>query len=354
MKKGDAKVRVSTSRLRLGGGMWGRLARRALRRRTDARTTNRLLLEAMTEAGVDAVPGDRVGFGVFVCGPLADVVHAHLGPAVAEEIVEELGELFRGSDAFESDIQRRRPVPRASLTVVFVTTSAERGERLQRAVDQRADVVVVADIFALLQTAEARAPAALAVVADRGIVGLTAAALNTLQRVLPGGTRLVLWGGALPGTGRAKTSLEVIGLPGDAAPEQVAQEAVGGRAVTEDKGAPILLADDDELWRATLARRLNLEGFDVVAAPDGFSALEACIDHTPGLVLTDLEMPLLDGGQLASLLRTRLGDGAPPVLMLTAGAVPAGSYPGVAATLPKSVAFDVLLERIHALLDPTR
>jgi DNA-binding NarL/FixJ family response regulator len=59
-------------------------------------------------------------------------------------------------------------------------------------------------------------------------------------------------------------------------------------------GSPtrVVLADDDVLLREGLASLLERSGFDVVAqAGDGVTAMRACREHEPDLLLIDIRMP---------------------------------------------------------------
>lgn len=59
----------------------------------------------------------------------------------------------------------------------------------------------------------------------------------------------------------------------------------------------VLVAEDDSLLRATLVELLRLEpDFDVVAdVPNGAMAVAAAIEHKPDVVLTDIDMPRMNG-----------------------------------------------------------
>lgn len=60
----------------------------------------------------------------------------------------------------------------------------------------------------------------------------------------------------------------------------------------------ILVVEDDERLRNLLAALLRLEGYWVVTAVDGEDALEALRETGLDLVVTDLCMPRMDGGEL--------------------------------------------------------
>lgn len=57
----------------------------------------------------------------------------------------------------------------------------------------------------------------------------------------------------------------------------------------------ILIADDDAFVRGSLAAVLESEGFVVDEARNGIEAVNQAIEHSPGLVLLDLNMPRWDG-----------------------------------------------------------
>ncbi len=77
----------------------------------------------------------------------------------------------------------------------------------------------------------------------------------------------------------------------------------------------ILVVDDDQAILRLLKRTLEPEGFGVVIASNGRSALALLEEHKPDLVILDIMMPGLDGFQVLDLIRQRSNI---PVIMLTA------------------------------------
>lgn len=67
----------------------------------------------------------------------------------------------------------------------------------------------------------------------------------------------------------------------------------------------ILVVDDDESVRESIAVALIDSGYDVIAAEDGFHALSQLRDTLPDLVLSDLNMPGMSGFELLSVVRRR-------------------------------------------------
>lgn len=78
--------------------------------------------------------------------------------------------------------------------------------------------------------------------------------------------------------------------------------------------ARILIVEDGTNAREALCELLRGEGYLVETARDGADATSRLAGFRPDLVLTDIEMPRLDGLALAALVRAR-PDGPAVVLM---------------------------------------
>jgi two-component system response regulator MprA len=117
----------------------------------------------------------------------------------------------------------------------------------------------------------------------------------------------------------------------------------------------VLLADDDRAIRESVARALELEGYEVVAVGDGEQALEAVADQQPDVLVLDVMMPTMDGLAVCRFLRARAN--RTPILILTARTEVSDRVAGLDAGaddyLPKPFALDELLARIRALLRRT-
>jgi two-component system response regulator MprA len=116
----------------------------------------------------------------------------------------------------------------------------------------------------------------------------------------------------------------------------------------------ILVVDDERPVREALRRALELEGYAVELAADGYEALDR-IDRgevEPDAVLLDVLMPGIDGLEVCRRLR-RDGNGL-PVLMLTARAEVSDRVAGLDAGaddyVVKPFALEELLARLRALL----
>lgn len=67
----------------------------------------------------------------------------------------------------------------------------------------------------------------------------------------------------------------------------------------------VLVVDDQQVVRDILAHFLSKKGFGVETAENGLEALELFIDHHFDLVITDLQMPHMDGSALALEIKDR-------------------------------------------------
>lgn len=72
----------------------------------------------------------------------------------------------------------------------------------------------------------------------------------------------------------------------------------------------ILLVEDDPVVRNLVGAMLSREGYAVLTANDGAEALEVCRTFTDPihLVLTDFQMPGMDGAELAAAIRAQRQD----------------------------------------------
>ncbi|MBK6850396.1 MAG: response regulator [Burkholderiales bacterium] len=82
--------------------------------------------------------------------------------------------------------------------------------------------------------------------------------------------------------------------------------------------APLVLVVDDSLTVRRVTRRLlEREGWRVAVAKDGMEALESLANERPVLVLSDIEMPRMDGFDLLRNIRADAQFGDLPVIMIT-------------------------------------
>jgi two-component system chemotaxis response regulator CheY len=85
----------------------------------------------------------------------------------------------------------------------------------------------------------------------------------------------------------------------------------------EKKMATILAVDDSASMRQMVSFTLKGAGYTVIEAEDGQKALDKAKDSAVDLVLTDVNMPVMDGIELVRNLRTLPAYKFTPILMLT-------------------------------------
>ncbi len=113
----------------------------------------------------------------------------------------------------------------------------------------------------------------------------------------------------------------------------------------------ILVVDDDQAVRDSLARSLQYSGYEVSTATDGLEALAKLSAIRPDAVIMDVMMPRLDGLEATKMLRSTGND--VPILVLTARDAVGDRVDGLDAGaddyMVKPFALDELLARLRAL-----
>lgn len=117
----------------------------------------------------------------------------------------------------------------------------------------------------------------------------------------------------------------------------------------------LLLCDDDVHILRAAEIKLRRAGYDVRTAGDGQEGWELVEQQRPDLVVTDCQMPRLDGFQLTRRLRENPATADVPVLMLTAKGFELDQEElaarwNVTAVIPKPFSPRELLKRVDALL----
>jgi chemosensory pili system protein ChpA (sensor histidine kinase/response regulator) len=97
-----------------------------------------------------------------------------------------------------------------------------------------------------------------------------------------------------------------------------AETAAQDRAVAEEPATPLVLVVDDSLTVRRVTQRLLVrEGYRVALAKDGLEALERLAEERPAVVLSDIEMPRMDGFDLVRNIRADSRLANLPVIMIT-------------------------------------
>jgi CheY-like chemotaxis protein len=116
----------------------------------------------------------------------------------------------------------------------------------------------------------------------------------------------------------------------------------------------ILVVDDSRVVLQMLRMVLGAEMFEVVEATNGAEGLELVYRESPDLIITDVNMPTLDGLSFCKRLRERPQTGRIPIIMLTSQETGdhevAGLEVGADDYIPKPVEPKRLLARVKSLL----
>jgi CheY-like chemotaxis protein len=119
----------------------------------------------------------------------------------------------------------------------------------------------------------------------------------------------------------------------------------------------LLLVEDNEMNRDMLTRRLQRKGFDIDVAVDGQEGVDKAMvegDGAPDLVLLDMDLPVIDGWEVARRLRATEHTKELPIIALTAHAMVGDREKALEAGCTeydtKPIEFKRLLGKINALL----
>jgi CheY-like chemotaxis protein len=111
----------------------------------------------------------------------------------------------------------------------------------------------------------------------------------------------------------------------------------------------VLIVDDDDDIRDTLADILDAEGYRSIPATNGKEALRILTDGVgPCVLLLDLMMPVMNGWELLDVIRKTPALAATPVVAITAGRQPA---PLANRLLHKPLEADELLEVLRSVCE---
>ncbi|VUD67536.1 Chemotaxis protein CheA [Thalassocella blandensis] len=125
---------------------------------------------------------------------------------------------------------------------------------------------------------------------------------------------------------------------------------------SQDDGVKtVMVVDDSVTVRKVTTRFLEREGFDVITAKDGVDAIRVLQEQVPDLMLLDIEMPRMDGFEVARTIRTTQRWEHLPIIMITSRTGDKHREHalslGVDKYLGKPYQEDLLLENIAELLE---
>jgi CheY-like chemotaxis protein len=292
---------------------------------------------ALALGDLDTVPEESEAYALFVCGPFLDAVTEKLGDAEAHAVIEDLSSLFAHHSPRAGSGFRRRDVVLDKIAieqakhrvVILASGDAQKRRALREQLDDILEVHEAASPAMLMQLTEDHLDREIVLVVDGEVPGLRASMLVTLARLLPSGASMVVRG-AVPAA-LNDVDVQFTALDPRAPDADIVRSCVGV-APSAAKVPIIVVADCDLAWRSELVRELRAEGYDVVTCSAGMTALETCVDRKADLVITNLEMPDLNGLAIARLLRLRMSVDAPEIVLITSSGLDADQV-GVSAVL---------------------
>jgi len=119
----------------------------------------------------------------------------------------------------------------------------------------------------------------------------------------------------------------------------------------------LLLAEDNELNRDMLSRRLIRRGFTVLIAEDGQKAVEMAASEAPDLILMDMSLPIIDGWEATRRIKAEPATSGVPIIALTAHAMQGDREKALEAGCDdydtKPIDLPRLLKKIESLVGAT-
>lgn len=114
----------------------------------------------------------------------------------------------------------------------------------------------------------------------------------------------------------------------------------------------ILIVDDEVDILDTFSLLFELQGYEVMTAPNGKEALQALEGRIPDLIISDCMMPVMDGIAFCKAVRANATFASIPFLLMS-GAPEHHEFAALSfdAFLQKPFQFDRLAEAVQNLLD---
>jgi len=149
-----------------------------------------------------------------------------------------------------------------------------------------------------------------------GLLGSREVVVKPVGRQL--GTVRGLSGATILGDGRVALILELPAIVRMGVSKRGQPAAGSASAAAPRRGKPIVMVVDDSITvRKVSSRLLERNGFRCVTAKDGVEALAALQETIPDVMLLDIEMPRMDGYELATHIRNTAQFRDIPIIMIT-------------------------------------
>jgi len=115
----------------------------------------------------------------------------------------------------------------------------------------------------------------------------------------------------------------------------------------------ILVVEDHHDTSFTLCRLLKLEGYEVEHAIDGVAGFSTATSLHPDLIVTDLQMPRMNGIEMIKRIREDFGLNSTPILVMSAygrRTLDEAMQAGANGFIEKPLDFDNLLAKVKETL----
>jgi DNA-binding response OmpR family regulator len=125
------------------------------------------------------------------------------------------------------------------------------------------------------------------------------------------------------------------------------------QAASKARAGKILVVEDNIDSRDLLAKLLGMSGYDVLSAPDGETAYATALQQQPDLIITDINMPRMDGIALLRKVRRERHLDRTAVFVVTAFGSEAARLAieeGADAATAKPFDFDAFVETVKRLM----
>lgn len=112
----------------------------------------------------------------------------------------------------------------------------------------------------------------------------------------------------------------------------------------------ILIVDDAENFRQSIAHLLTLRGHEVIEAPDGLTGVKLARTHLPDVIVSDIVMSQVDGYAMTAVLRQHPATANIPLVLMTGSADLQGMRKGMALGADDYIAKPFKMEELAAVL----
>lgn len=121
---------------------------------------------------------------------------------------------------------------------------------------------------------------------------------------------------------------------------------------------PIYIVDDSQIQLILIEKILTKEGFAVRTFLNGFKLLKALEAQRPGLIISDIDMPVLDGFDLVERIRSKSGKPEIPLFLISSKIDTAtrkrARKTGVNVLLQKPFKYQALIDVVEEVIGPVK